>query len=231
MIIRANKIENPLPQPDIGVHFFVMNPQKSRLGSADMSAEKQKMTATAKTTDIHSECLIRIARHKDRQAYIKLFEYFAPRVKSYLLGIGSVTDDIAEELTQDVMITIWSKANLFDPAKAAPSTWIFSIARNRRIDYLRRHRPMSDIDAMPDQIDATLPATDDIFSLQQQSALLHKAVASLPAEQAALIRKAFYEDKTHIVIANEEKLPLGTVKSRIRLALEKLKKNLNSNDF
>ncbi len=128
---------------------------------------------------------------------------------------------MAEECTQDVMVTLWRKAHMFDPARASVSTWIFTIARNRRIDLLRKERRPE-----PDELTwgpEAEPEQTDVIALQQESAQLTKALADLPEKQRILIQQAYYGDLTHSEIAEQTGLPLGTIKSRIRLALERLR--------
>ena len=157
---------------------------------------------------------------KDRAAFAELFAYFAPRVKSFLMKSGA-SPDLAEECTQEVMATLWNKAHMFDPAKASVSTWIFTIARNRKIDILRKQRrPEPEYlpwgpEAEPDQV--------EVMGLQQETEQLGRALATLPVEQRKLIEKAYFGDLSHSEIAAETGLPLGTIKSRIRLALERLR--------
>ncbi|WP_019955822.1 sigma-70 family RNA polymerase sigma factor [Yoonia vestfoldensis] len=157
---------------------------------------------------------------KDKAAFAELFAYFAPRVKSFLMKSGA-SPDLAEECAQEVMVTLWNKAHLFDPAKASVSTWIFTIARNRRIDLLRKQKRPEPEDlpwgpeAEPEQADA--------MGLQQETEQLGQALAALPAEQRKLIERAYFGELSHSEIAAETGLPLGTIKSRIRLALERLR--------
>jgi len=157
---------------------------------------------------------------QDKEAFAALFSHFAPRVKSFLMKSGA-SHDVAEECAQDVMATLWRKAHMFDPAKASVSTWIFTIARNRRIDMLRKQRRPEPEDlpwgpeAEPDQADA--------MALQEETDQLGQALAQLPEKQRTLIEKAYFGDLSHSEIAAETGLPLGTIKSRIRLALERLR--------
>jgi RNA polymerase sigma-70 factor (ECF subfamily) len=161
--------------------------------------------------------------HKDKAAFAEIFGYFAPRVKSFLMKSGA-SPDLAEECTQEVMATLWNKCHLFDPTKASVSTWIFTIARNRKIDLLRKQRRPEPEDlpwgpeAEPDQADALV--------LQQETEKLGEALATLPPEQRKLIQKAYFGELSHSEIAAETGLPLGTIKSRIRLALERLRHNM-----
>jgi len=162
----------------------------------------------------------RIAEARDETAFAEVFEHFAPRVKAFLVKSGAA-DALAEDCAQDVMVTLWNKAHMFDPARASVSTWVFTIARNRRIDALRKERRPEPEDlpwgpeAEPDQADA--------LSLQQESEVLGRALKELPEKQRELIEKAYFGDLSHSEIAAATGLPLGTIKSRIRLALERLR--------
>lgn len=156
----------------------------------------------------------------DRQAFAAIFNHFAPRVKAFLMKSGAA-HDVAEECTQDVMATLWRKAGMFDPTKASVATWIFTIARNRRIDMLRKER-RPDPEELPWGPEAE-PDQEDVLALQQDTDRLGKALASLPEKQRKLIEKAYFGDLSHSEIADQTGLPLGTIKSRIRLALERLR--------
>ncbi len=173
------------------------------------------------------ELMTAVAQRRDRKAFVRLFETFGPRVKAYLIRQGADRAS-AEDLAQDVMLTVWRRAAQFDRSKAAVSTWVFTIARNRRIDTLRRAR-RPEIDP---EDPALVPEPDDpadrVVEAAQRSKCLHAAVAALPEEQARLLRLAYFEDKSHSVIAEELALPLGTVKSRLRLAMGKLRTALET---
>lgn len=176
-----------------------------------------------------ADLLAALAERADRGAFAQLFTHFAPRVKGYLRRLGA-GDTLAEELTQEVMLTVWRRAHLFDRRQAGASTWIFTIARNKRIDAIRREkRPELDPDdpALVPEPDA--PADKQVEAGQKQ-ALLQAAVTTLPEEQSALLRMSYFEDKSHSAIADELGLPLGTVKSRIRLALSRLRSELEGVD-
>jgi len=166
-----------------------------------------------------------VAERRDRQAFARLFAHFAPRIKAYLRRLG-LDDAQAEELTQEVMLTVWQRAHQFDPKKANPSTWIFTIARNRRIDAARR---ASRAEFRPEEEAARLAreepelAGTEIALMREK---LEKAIDGLPPEQAEVLRRFYMEGRTHSEIADALGLPLGTVKSRIRLALEKLREKL-----
>jgi RNA polymerase sigma factor (sigma-70 family) len=170
--------------------------------------------------------LARVGRNRDRAAFVELFHYYAPRVKSYLLRNGA-DDSAAEEIVQNTFITVWEKAKTYDPAKAAASTWIFTVARNKRIDALRREKFVTfDTDSLAN----TAAETAENYADGVEAGSLDAAIDKLPEEQAKLLRMAFFEDKSHSAIAKETHLPLGTVKSRLRLALEKLRDALKGDE-
>ena len=162
----------------------------------------------------------RIRDTQDRAAFAQLFRHFAPRVKAFLMKSGADAS-LAEECTQEVMATLWTKAHMFDPTRASVATWVFTIARNRKIDAIRRRkRPEPEElpwgpEAEPDQV--------DVMSLRQESEKLTEAIAALPEKQRDLIQRAYFGDLSHNEIAEQTGLPLGTIKSRIRLALERLR--------
>ena len=162
----------------------------------------------------------RIKRSRDRAAFAELFRHFAPRVKAFLIK-GGASESLAEECTQDVMATLWTKAHLFDPTRASAATWVFTIARNRKIDALRKAR-------RPEPEDLTWgpeaePDQTDVIALRQESEKLTRAIKALPEKQRALIQQAYFKDLSHSEIAEATGLPLGTIKSRIRLALDRLR--------
>ncbi|WP_240789490.1 sigma-70 family RNA polymerase sigma factor [Pseudooceanicola onchidii] len=164
--------------------------------------------------------MILIRDHRDRQAFARLFAHFAPRVKGFLMKSGTEAG-VAEDCAQDVMVTVWNKAHLFDPSRASVATWVFTIARNRRIDLARRdRRPEPEDLGWGPEPEA---AQDDTVVLQQETEQLAEALASLPDRQRELIEKCYFGDLSHREIADVTGLPLGTIKSRIRLALDKLR--------
>ncbi|MGC2855378.1 sigma-70 family RNA polymerase sigma factor [Novispirillum sp. DQ9] len=170
-----------------------------------------------------------VAQHRDKQAFAALFRFYAPRVKGYLIRQGCAAAQ-AEDLAQEVLAAVWRKAGLYDPAKAEPSTWVFTIARNLRIDALRRERhPQVDLEDVPEQSDDR-PAADDLVASGQRAVLVRRAIASLPADQADVVHRAFFEDKVHTEIAEELGVPLGTVKSRMRLAMNKIRAALGEQE-
>ena len=157
---------------------------------------------------------------KSIEAFERLFNHFAPKVKGFLLKSG--TDNaMAEECVQEVMATVWNKAHLFDPTRASAATWIFTIARNKKIDAIRKQkRPEpEDLGWGPEHE----PDQEDVVALQQETERLGQAIANLPMKQRQLLERAYFNDMSHSEIAAATGLPLGTIKSRIRLALDRLR--------
>jgi RNA polymerase sigma factor (sigma-70 family) len=184
---------------------------------------------TCKDADLLAELLSAVAERQDRQAFAQLFRHFAPRIKAYVRRLG-VAEERAEDLAQEVMFTVWRRAGLYDRSQASVSTWVFTIARNKRIDELRRERrPEVDLEDPALMSDVDVPS-DQMVSRAQSERRLQAVISGLPDEQAAVLRKNFFEDKPHSIIANELDLPLGTVKSRLRLALAKLREALKDLD-
>lgn len=179
--------------------------------------EKQRFAALAKA----------VAESRDQQAFSALYDYFAPRLKSWLLRQRMPASD-AEELVQEVMIVLWHKAGLYDPARSSLSTWLFRIARNRRIDSQRRARARILDEDDPALQPAAAIAADELVANDDRDAYVRAAVGQLPEEQREMLRAAFFLGQSHSEIAEATGLPLGTVKSRIRLAFGKLKKVLEA---
>ncbi len=174
-----------------------------------------------------ADLIEKLAQEKCKAAFAELFAYFAPRVKAFIMRLGAAEAE-AEEIAQDVMVNVWRKAAQFDRQKARPSTWIFTIARNRRIDILRRHQftEFDLTDPILQQEDPELP--DRAVSADQEERLVRAAIEKLPVEQREIITLAFYSDWSHARISEALDLPLGTVKSRLRLAFARLRDALQS---
>jgi len=173
-------------------------------------------------TEDLTEWMRRVAKDRDREAFSNLFAHFAPRLKSYLQRSGSEPLE-AEEVVQETMINVWRKAALFDPSKAAVSTWVFTVARNARISHFRKqNRPEPDPTDPAFAPDPT-PGPLEAVTREQEAARLRSAVDALPEEQQLVVKLAFFEEKSHAAVAAELKLPLGTVKSRIRLAVQRVR--------
>lgn len=176
-----------------------------------------------------SELVLAVAQRQDKQAFGQLFAHYAPRVKSYLVRHGA-DDAQAEEIVQETMLSLWRKAGLFDPVKASAGTWIFTIARNLRIDAIRKNRrPEFDIED-PAFVPDPEPPADDSMQADQMRLQVRNALKELPEEQASVVRMSFFEDKPHGEIAKLLSLPLGTVKSRLRLAMRRIRVALGENE-
>lgn len=193
-------------------------------GAALRQGSLAVVAMTGSTDENWAELMLRVRDGQDEAAFAALFEHFAPRIKGFLMRSGA-TGALAEEVAQDVMVTVWHKAHLFDPARASVATWVFTIARNRRIDALRKLRRPEPEDLgwgpepEPDQAEA--------MELQQETERLAEAIAQLPPKQRELIQRAYFGELSHSEIAAETGLPLGTIKSRIRLALERLRQAMS----
>ena len=215
MMFRASGSE--FPDACIGMVAYVLSaPAKIRVQEGLGVVEDA-------SPDDWTSALLQVRDGRDRDAFARLFRHFAPRIKAFLRR-GGMGDAQAEDCVQDVMATLWNKAHLYDPTRATVATWIFTIARNRRIDMLRRVRPEPEDlpwgqEPEPDQADA--------FALRQEAQRLGEAIAQLPDAQRSLIERAFFGEVSHSEIAAETGLPLGTIKSRIRLALDRLRQRLN----
>lgn len=169
-----------------------------------------------------SALVVKVAREADRAAFTELFDHFAPRVKAYLMRLGAQAGQ-AEDLTQDVMVTVWRKAALFDDRQASAATWIFTIARNRRIDAIRRTRRPEIDPNDPLFVPDAEPQPDAVLVTAEREDRLRAAMAKLSDDQRALLVQAFYDGKSHSEIAAATRLPLGTVKSRLRNIFAKLR--------
>ncbi|MFN3764563.1 MAG: sigma-70 family RNA polymerase sigma factor [Aliihoeflea sp.] len=182
---------------------------------------------TTQSPQDHARLAARVAVDRDRAAFAALFDHFAPRVNGYLQRLGMERSQ-AEDLAQEVLAVLWHKAHLFDPSKSSLATWLYRVARNRRIDHLRRDK--SDRLDPADPIfepDAPEPA-DEALDAARRDERVRLALDTLPPEQIELIRLAFFAGLTHSQIAEKTGVPLGTVKSRIRLAFSRLRKALEA---
>jgi RNA polymerase sigma-70 factor (ECF subfamily) len=195
------------------------------ISSLDMSMGSGSSNDNQNNLSEWDRLLLRVGSDRDRFAFKKLYEHFAPRLKSFLLRIGSDMS-AAEEICQESMIMVWRRAETFNPDSAGASTWIFTIARNKRIDKLRKdNRPLPDLND-PSFFQIPVDKSDDILQRVEEEKKIKNALKNLPPEQAKLILSAYYEEKSHRKIADETNLPLGTVKSRIRLAINRLRSQL-----
>ena len=171
-----------------------------------------------------AELVIRIAKG-DREAFATLFSHYAPRLKSFMMHRGA-DPEMAEELVQETMLSVWNKAGLYTPAKGSVTTWIYTIARNLRIDRLRRQSPQVfyDIDDYDEASDE--PTSEEALIRHEQEAQIADALETLPKDQLDVISLAYVDDLSQAQIAERLEVPLGTVKSRMRLAYQKLRQTL-----
>lgn len=168
-----------------------------------------------------------IANLQSRTAFAALFEHFAPRLKSFMM-IRGADPQLAEDLVQDTLLLVWRKASQYSSTRGSVSAWVFTIARNLRIDRLRKQGSyqfvdIEDYDEVSDEI-----GSDDLMIVEQEKNLVQAALRDLPGEQMEIIRMSYIEDLPQSEIANRLELPIGTVKSRMRLAYNKLRQKLES---
>ena len=171
-----------------------------------------------------SKLMVKIRDNRDQIAFSQLFDFLAPKINGYYLQNGLIKDN-AEELTQEVMSTIWSKSELYDATKASISTWVFTIARNKKIDFLRK---TSRVEINEDDVREFLYSNNEIDNIDENEAKnqIDKINKELNPDQRKMIKMNFFENKSHKKIAEELEIPLGTVKSRIRNILVKMQKLL-----
>jgi RNA polymerase sigma-70 factor (ECF subfamily) len=213
----------------MGLQQFALENYAAAVVSRRRPAQHGAMTVQEvkpeRTAGEWAELMLAVAERSDRDAFVCIFEYFAPRVKAYLRSLKA-DEKLAEDLAQDVLLTVWRRAGQFDPRQAALSTWIFTIARNRRIDAVRRERRPEIDPGDPALVPDPIAGPDRIYDATQVVTRVRAAIGDLPADQAELLRLSYLEEKSHSEIAEEKALPLGTVKSRLRLAMAKLKRQL-----
>jgi RNA polymerase sigma factor (sigma-70 family) len=180
---------------------------------------------SAATSPLDFDALLLAVAQGERAAFARLFEHVAPRLKSWLMRSGS-SDSQAEELAQEAMVKVWRKAAQFDPAQAGASTWIFTIARNQRVDHLRRQgQPAQELDetALAELPDPMAPPDEALHALRREREV-RAALARLTPEQSQVIQLSYFDEEPHARIAELLGIPLGTVKSRIRLALNQMRR-------
>ena len=193
-------------------------------GEADSGRGSGKWTVpTGRRTDEWSECLVLIGKSNDRASFTRFFRHFAPLIKAFALAGSSMSAAHADELVQEVMLKVWQKASGFNPEKAAASTWIYTIARNCRTDMFRRLQKF-DTPLAADDLNIELEGEEPftVLHTRRGSDRIKDLMGQLPPDQAQILAKVYMEGKSHSEAAAELDLPLGTVKSRVRLAIQKL---------
>ena len=192
--------------------------------AAEIVTQVSNETAADRDSE-HKRLIAKVAADRDRGAFEVLFLYFGPRVKALMMRSGA-DQAMAEDLVQDVMMSVWRKVHLYAPERGSVSTWVFTIARNARIDRLRRSasQPYEDIDEL--EIPAGDAGADSDVLASQRAERIAEALSELPDEQRRIIELAYVHDKPQSRIAKDLALPLGTVKSRMRLAYGKLREKL-----
>lgn len=187
------------------------------------SYEGQQVSHSENNYSDQTLWMLRVQRERDKEAFAALFDHFAPRLKGFVMR-GGMPAAQAEEVIQDVMLTVWRKAGQFDPHRAQVSAWIYQIARNRQIDLIRKEaRPV------PEELKEDPGAEEDasqILAIEQESEKLKQALQRLSKDQREIVEKAYLGELTHQEIQKQTGLPLGTIKSRIRLGLERLRHDL-----
>lgn len=164
-----------------------------------------------------AKLMLQIADERSTEAFSALYDHFAPRLKSYLIGRGA-NDAQADELLQSCLLQVWESAGRYDPKLANVATWIYRIARNRYFDQLRKQQVRDKhANVLQEPIETTLVEPD------QQSEQLQRALRTLPSKQAQVLYMSFYQSLSHREIAEQLEIPLGSVKSSLRLAMEKLR--------
>ncbi len=188
---------------------------------------KEKSIDRQREDQVARQLILNIAKNLDKQAFATLFDLQAPRLKSFMMRRGASPEQ-AEDLVQEAMISVWTKAGLYNPDKGSVLTWVFTIAKNLRIDRIRKEASMPlaeliDYDAPSDE-----PGHDEMLMRRQESQQVARALTEIPPEQKQVLMLSFVEDMPQMEIARRLGLPLGTVKSRMRLAYMRLRKTLES---
>lgn len=167
----------------------------------------------------------RIARDRDQQAFQDLFRLYGPRIKAMMMRQGADAA-AAEDIAQEALFTVWRKAHLFTAQKGSVSTWLFTIARNHRIDRIRRQAPYQDLPEELNEIAGDDDLPDEALNRSQQRERMRKVLETLPPEQHDVVHLSYIDGLSHSEIAGALGVPVGTVKSRMRLAYEKIRDSI-----
>ena len=191
--------------------------------SIDTNMRTNTLKKTSESTELELRAYLKdVGESQDRLAFSNLFKFFAPRLKSFFIKLGC-SDTQSEEIIQEVMISIWTKAKTYNGEKSSVSTWVYTIAKNKRIDKIRKEKKHFAIES-DESLEIPIPSIqEDQVIASELSKKINSSISYLPKEQAELLKLSYFYEKTHTDIASELNIPLGTVKSRIRLALSKMK--------
>ncbi|WP_290542302.1 sigma-70 family RNA polymerase sigma factor [Aestuariivirga sp.] len=190
-------------------------------------ADRRKDEEKQRLESLFRSLITRVAQNRDRQAFGQLFDHFAPRLKSFMMR-KNTSAELAEDLAQDAMIAVWTKAALYEPSKGSVTTWVFTIARNLRIDRVRRdvHMPTTELGDYDEPSEA--PEGEELLGRKQENGLVARALQEIPEEQRQILVLSFVEELPQSEIASKLAIPLGTVKSRMRLAYGRLRRILET---
>lgn len=190
-------------------------------------ADRQKDEEKQRQEVLFRSLITRVAQNRDRQAFAQLFDHFAPRLKSFMMR-KNTSAELAEDLVQEAMIAVWTKAALYEPSKGSVTTWVFTIARNLRIDRIRRdvHMPTTELGDYDEPSEA--PEGEELLGRKQEDGLVARALQAIPEEQRQILVLSFVEEMPQSEIATRLSIPLGTVKSRMRLAYGHLRRILET---
>lgn len=190
-------------------------------------ADRQKDEDKQRLEALFRTLITRVAQNRDRQAFGQLFDHFAPRLKSFMMR-KNTSAELAEDLVQEAMIAVWTKAALYEPSKGSVTTWVFTIARNLRIDRIRRdvHMPTTELGDYDEPSEA--PEGEELLGRKQEDGLVARALQAIPEEQRQILVLSFVEELPQSEIASKLSIPLGTVKSRMRLAYGHLRRILET---
>ena len=190
-------------------------------------ADRRKDEDKQRLEALFRSLITRVAQNRDRQAFGQLFDHFAPRLKSFMMR-KNTSAELAEDLVQEAMIAVWTKAALYEPSKGSVTTWVFTIARNLRIDRIRRdvHMPTTELGDYDEPSEA--PEGEELLGRKQEDGLVARALQSIPEEQRQILVLSFVEEMPQSEIASKLSIPLGTVKSRMRLAYGHLRRILET---
>lgn len=190
-------------------------------------ADRRKDEEKQRHETLLRSLITRVAQNRDRQAFGQLFDHFAPRLKSFMMR-KNTSAELSEDLVQEAMIAVWTKAALYEPSKGSVTTWVFTIARNLRIDRIRRdvHMPTTELGDYDEPSEA--PEGEELLGRKQEDGLVARALQSIPDEQRQILVLSFVEEMPQSEIAEKLSIPLGTVKSRMRLAYGHLRRILET---